>query len=105
GWSVGLVSALFVLSGKENNQKFAWLALIPPLALLCLDGYFLGEEPLYRKRFDEVRKRGPAKIDFSMDTRDFLKDVGGWLKAVSSKTLIPFHGVIVGAILLVTRIL
>src|SRR5512139_1728692 len=48
GWSVVLVSALFVLSGKENNQKFAWLALIPAAVYWGLDGYFLWQERLYR---------------------------------------------------------
>ena len=105
GWSVVLVSALFVLSGKESNQKFAWLALIPAVVFWGLDGYFLWEERLYRQLYDQVRRRGPSKIDFSMDTRDFLDDVGGWLKAVFSKTLIPFYGVIIAAIFLVTRIL
>jgi len=104
GWSVVLVSALFVLSGKENNQKFAWLAFIPAVVFWGLDGYFLWEERLYRKLYDRVRQHRPAKIDFSMDTRDFLDDVGGWLKAVFSKTLIPFHGVIIAALLLVKRL-
>jgi hypothetical protein len=40
-----------------------------------------------------------------MDTGDFLSDVGGWLKAVFSKTLIPFHGVLVAAIFVVMNVL
>lgn len=105
GWSVVLVSALFVLSGKEANHKFAYLALLPAATFWGLDGYFLWEERLYRKLYDRVRTHGPSKIDFSMDTRDFLKDVGGWLRAVFSKTLIAFHGVIVVAILVVIYVL
>jgi hypothetical protein len=105
GWSVVLVSALFVLSGKEANPKFIWLAFIPAIVFWGLDGYFLWQERLYRKLYDRVRRVGPRKIDFSMDTRDFLTDVGGWIKAVFSKTLIPFHGVIVGAIIVVMNLL
>lgn len=101
GWSVVLVSALFVLSGKENNHKFVYLALGPAIIFWGLDGYFLWEERLYRKLYDRVRAKTPNKIDFNMDTRDFLDDVGGWLRAVFSKTLIPFHGVILAAIILV----
>jgi hypothetical protein len=40
-----------------------------------------------------------------MDTGDFLSDVGGWLKAVFSKTLIAFHGVLVAAIFVVMNVL
>ncbi|MGE0602683.1 MAG: hypothetical protein AB7O46_02730 [Xanthobacteraceae bacterium] len=105
GWSIVLVSALFVLAGKEANQKFVYLALFPAMIFWGLDGYFLWEERLYRKLYDRVRAKSPTKIDFSMDTRDFLSDVGGWIRAVFSKTLIPFHGVLVIAIIVVTVIL
>lgn len=105
GWSVVLVSALFVLSGTETNPKFMWLAFLPVLVFWGLDGYFLWQERLYRRLYDRVREQGPDNIDFSMDTRDFLDDVGGWLRAVFSLTLIPFHGVLVAAIIVVMTLL
>jgi len=105
GWSVVLVSALFVLSSTQANQKFVWLAFIPAVVFWGLDGYFLWQERLYRKLYDRVREKKPEDIDFSMDTRDFLSDVGGWLKAVFSTTLIPFHGVLVAAIIVVMTVL
>jgi len=105
GWSIVLISALFVLAGKDANQKFVYLALFPAIIFWGLDGYFLWEERLYRKLYDRVRSKSPTKIDFSMDTRDFLSDVGGWVRAVFSKTLIPFHGVLVIAVIVVTVIL
>ena len=98
GWGVVLVSALFILSGKEHDTKFAWLALFSTLIFWGLDGYFLWQERLYRRLYDRVRQKEPDEIDFSMDTRDFLDDVGGWLRAVFSKTLIPFHGILVASV-------
>lgn len=41
GWSVVLISALFALSAKEADRRFALLAYIPGLAFWGLDGYFL----------------------------------------------------------------
>jgi hypothetical protein len=105
GWSVVLVSALFVLSGNQANHKFTWLAFIPAIVFWGLDGYFLWQERLYRKLYDRVREKTADDIDFAMDTREFLNDVGGWLKAVFSKTLIPFHGVLVVAIIVVMNVL
>lgn len=105
GWSVVLVSALFVLSGSETQRGFIWLAFIPALVFWGLDGYFLWQERLYRKLYDRVRAKDPEEIDFSLDTQDFLDDVGGWVKAVISKTLIPFHGVLVTAIVVVMMLL
>ena len=105
GWTVVLVSALFVLSGSQANQKFTWLAFVPAIIFWGLDGFFLWQERLYRKLYDRVREKSADEIDFSMDTRDFLNDVGGWLKAVFSMTLVPFHGVLVAAIIVVMNVL
>ena len=105
GWSVVLISALFVLSGSETDPKFTWLAFLPAIVFWGLDGYFLWQERLYRRLYDHVREKNADDIDFSMDTRDFFGEVGGWLKAVLSKTLIPFHGVLVVAIIVVMILL
>lgn len=105
GWSVVLVSALFVLSGKEANQNFVWLAFIPAIIFWGLDGFFLWQERLYRKLYDRVREKNADEIDFSMHTGDFPGDVGGWLRAVFSMTLIPFHGVLIAAIIVVMNVL
>ena len=102
GWSVVLVSALFALSAPNSNVSFVFLAYIPAAVFWGLDGYFLWQERLYRALYDHVRKLDPGDIDFSMDTksveagRDLM-----WSDAVFSKTLIAFHGVLIGAIVVV----
>ena len=101
GWSVVLVAALFALSATDSDVAFVLLAYIPAIIFWGLDGYFLWQERVYRKLYDSVRLKDPDDIDFSMDTKDVLNDVAGWTDAVFSKTLIPFHGVLIGAILVV----
>lgn len=104
GWSVVLVSALFALAAKDTNTYFIYLAYFPAVAFWILDGYFLWQERLYRKLYDKIRGRNDSEIDFSMDTSSLVKEVEPWLKVIFSKTLIIFHGIIVGTILIVMLI-
>jgi len=105
GWSVVLVSALFVLSAKETNIFFIYLAFFPALSFWELDGYFLWQERLYRKLYDKVRKTSESEIDFSMDTSIVSKEVKPWIYVTFSKTLHIFHGTILGSIVIVMLII
>ena len=105
GWSVVLVAGLFALSAANSVLAFVYLAYLPAVVFWGLDGYFLWQERVYSELYNRVRTIEPDEIDFSMDTRDVSKDVSGWIHATLSKTLIPFHGVLVGAIIIVMTIL
>ena len=48
GWSVTLVSALLALAAKDANVWLVAIALLPALTFWGLDGYFLGQERLFR---------------------------------------------------------
>ncbi len=101
GWSVVLVSALFALSANSSNVRFVMLAYIPAGMFWGLDGYFLALERVYRSHYDRVRQKPPDEIDFSMDTSDIQGGFKEWVSATVSKTLIPFHGALLGAIIVV----
>ncbi len=103
GWSVVLVSALFALSVPNSNVSFVFLAYLPAAVFWGLDAYFLWQERLYRALYDHVRKLDPGSIDFSMDAKSVGsgQDFQGWLGALVSGTLIPFHGVLTSVIVLV----
>ena len=73
GWSVILVSALFVLSAADGQAAFVFLASISVIVFWGLDGFFLWQEQLYRKLYDHVRQINDSDIDFSMDTEPFKK--------------------------------
>ena len=104
GWSVILVAALFALSANNSNVRFIMLAYIPAIIFWGLDGYFLSLERIYRKHYERVRTKDPEDIDFSMDMSDIQSGVNGWASATFSKTLIPFHGALIGAIILIMSI-
>jgi len=102
GWSVILISALFALSDADSRTAFVSIAIIPAVMFWGLDGFFLWQEQLYRKLYDHVRQLGDKDIDFSMDTTSFKTTDGPkWARAIFSKTLIPFHGVLIISVIVV----
>ena len=101
GWSVVLVSALFALSAHDSSGKFILLSFFPAIIFWGLDGYFLNLERKYRVLYDNVREKNPKDIDFSMSTKDIDNGFIGWIKATFSRSLIPFHAVLIFAIILV----
>ena len=102
GWSVVLVSALFAFSAADSRPDFVLFAFIPATVFWVLDGFFLWQEQLYRKLYDHVRILKDEDVDFSMNAMS-LKEDGKvtWISATLSKTLIPFHGVLIFAIIVV----
>lgn len=104
GWSIMVVSALFLLSAKDTNPTFVCLAFFPAASFWILDGYFLRQERLFRKAYDKVRLQGEADIDFSMDTSSVETQVDSWARVTWSVTLGIFHGTVVGTIVVVMTI-
>jgi len=105
GWSVTLISALFALAAKDSNQFFIYLAYFPCLAFWSLDGFFLWQEKMYRKLYNEVAQKTPDSIDFDLNAEKYKGDVDSWLSVCFSVTLKMFHGTIFGVIVLIMFII
>lgn len=105
GWSVVLVSALFALTAKDANPFFVNLCYFPAVAFWGLDGFFLRQERLYRQLYDRVRSQQEDAVDFSMDTSSVSGLTSSWLGTCVSKTVLLFHGTVVGTIVLVMFLL
>lgn len=82
-------------------MHFILLAYIPAVIFWGLDGYFLSLERIYRQHYERVRLKESDQIDFSMDTSDIKSGFNEWVSATLSMTLIPFHGALIGAIIVV----
>ena len=96
-WSVFLAAATLALFSQQPApiRGAIFISLIPVLVFWGLDGYFLWQERLYRKLYDQVRILNENEIDFSMNTYRFQagqKPFFQWLCATLSKTLFPFYG-------------
>lgn len=105
GWSVTLVAALFALAAVGSNALFVYLAYFPAFMFWSLDAYFLRQERLFRKLYDHVRVLDNEKVDFSMNTQPFDKEVVGLWKVGWSHTLKLFHGTITGTIIIVMLVM
>lgn len=91
-WSLGLIVTaiiLIVIQG-EHNAHLILLLILPVFGFWILDGYFLWQERLFRKVYDETRVQ--SDTDFKMNP---LKHRGkpkcSWVSAIFSVTLVIFY--------------
>lgn len=96
GWAVTLVSALFALS--VDNHKFLLITFVPILLFWWMDTFFLRQERLFRKLYDDVISKSNSEITFSMDTRNYYVDSS--IKIAFSKTLIFFYGLLLFTVIM-----
>jgi len=105
GWSVTLVAALFALAAANTNELFVYLAYFPAFMFWPLDAYFLRQERLFQKLYDHVRGAENERVDFSMNTKPFEKNVDGTWSVAWSYTLRLFHGTITATIIVVMLVI
>ena len=108
GWTVTLVAALFALSASDSNIVFSILALFPALAFWGLDAYYLRQERLFRKLYEEIcdsTEENPCSVKpFSLKTSNYRKEVHSWSKTLWSPTILLVHGITVVLIMIVVSI-
>jgi len=105
GWCVTVVATILGLASKDSNKKFIAVVYYPILMFWIIDGYFLFQEKLFRRLFDDVRKTDEENIDFSMNTRSYKGKGANWLGAMFSHTLFIFYGIMFVATLIAMAIL
>jgi hypothetical protein len=94
GWAITLVVGLFALvAAKDTNPVYAIVAFLPVFVFWILDGYFLSMERSFRGLYEDVRKRDPKDIDFSMNPAPYLAadDRNSWISSLCSPTLLWFY--------------
>ena len=93
GWSITIISALFVAATAKDGQPGIFsISFLPVILFWLLDGFFLYQEWLFRALYDDVRELKDEQIDFNMNVGQYIGGKRTWLRAVFSKTLMPFHG-------------
>ena len=94
-----VTAATLILARTESSSAVVVLTLfVPVLGFWVLDGYFLMQERLFRKVYDDVRAR--EDTDFGMDVSKF-KSKSSWLRSMFSVTLNIFYGMEIFFVLLV----
>lgn len=106
GCALTLIAAFFGLSLKDDDWEMAGVALVPLVGFWLLDGYFLRQERLFRKLYDQARiPGGPIEL-FSMSTAPYDHEVR-WPDVIRSATMTGFYGtlVLLTVVLVVTETL
>lgn len=92
GWSMTIIVTAMVLIARHDTQNPCLILslIIPILGFWILDGYFLWQERLFRKIYDEVRCQ--SDTDFKMDVMKHKnKSKCSWVSAMFSVTLVIFY--------------
>jgi hypothetical protein len=104
GWVITLAVALQVFLKDEAHPVYLFVPTLPVVAFWLLDGWYLRQERLFRRLYDEVRLKEGA-TDFSMDTRAFRKAVGPVMQVAFSRTLLLFYGPVLLVLVLLESLL
>ena len=92
GWSMTLVVAVPVLIAKYDikNPCIILSIVFPVLGFWVLDGYFLWQERLFRKVYDEIRVK--PDTDFKMNPMKHKNEPKcSWPSSIFSVTLCIFY--------------
>ncbi|MFB2829285.1 hypothetical protein ACE1BS_06575 [Aeromonas jandaei] len=100
GWSITIIAALFALAAKDANKLFALVAYFPAFMFWFLDAFFLHQEKLFRKLYEKVAEDSIKSDKYTLNTQTVRMEVDSYTKVMFSKTLFPFHGCIIGVLLI-----
>lgn len=101
GWSVTLVSAIFVLAAPGHDGSFLIVAYFPVFMFWILDAYYLAQERKYRGLYAKVAAKDGAVQAFSLDAGKCGGTKATWPQCMFSPTILVFHGLMVVVVALV----
>ena len=94
---------LLTVSRNLIGSVVDFLSILPIIVFWLLDGFFLFNERLYRKKYNNVR-RSVIESDFNLDpipcNATVLNVTGETVKASFSKTLCAYYGALVFTLVL-----
>ena len=94
GWSMAIltVGIIFVAKSEVQSAYIVLAFLIPVGGFWILDGYFLWQERLFRKVYDDIRDQ--EATDFAMNIMKHRnKPKCTWASSMFSVTLNIFYGI------------
>lgn len=93
GWTITVLVAIFAFSRQDiSHYLLMFITLLPVIVFWFLDGYFLYQERLYRGLYNDVIKKEPKDIDFSMGAYKYHNNQkNNKTSSIFSETLIAFY--------------
>lgn len=104
GWCVTIIAALVALSLKESDFRLYLFTFVPTTAFWVLDSYYLLQEKLFRRLYDEIRLKNDTEIDFSFDTSNYKNDESLVNIIFHNKSTTGFYLPLIGLLLLICLI-
>lgn len=81
GWNITIISAIIALSTKNIDDKIYVCAFVLNVIFWFLDAYYLHQEKLFRKLYDDVSKINKDEdINFSMNASKFKTEIPSIMK-------------------------
>ena len=96
-----IVAAMVLIPKHEvENPYFALALILPVMGFWILNGYFLWQERLFRKVYDDIRVQ--SDTDFQMDLlKHRNKPKCNWVSAIFSVTFVIFYSIEIAFIVFV----
>jgi hypothetical protein len=104
GWLISLVAVILALSKDTivatDLTYFNFTICLPVIVFWYLDAFFLHKERCYRKLYEWVIENRKNTDDYlySLNYSRFEKQVDSIWLIMFSKTLLPFYGLTLGAV-------
>ena len=103
-WAIALVTAILLIKYNINNYS---IALIPLMGFWFLDAYYLQQEKIFRKVYDNKveNKTTNDSTMFKINPNNFKKDVSNILFIMFwNKSITPLYSIILTLLLLLQKI-
>ena len=96
GWAITISGALYGFAASHLSWPIAAVGLVPTASFWYLDSYFLMNERLYRRLYNDVALNGSRVPPLSLDPSAYRKESALW-PVLFSHTLAIFYGVLAAA--------
>jgi hypothetical protein len=91
GWTITLISAIFVLATAGSNFRYIIIVYLIVPFFWFLDAFYLSQERQYRDLYNNISQKKDNEIDYNLDVKKFNRGKNRWIATLFSKTLLPFY--------------
>ena len=107
-WCVTILSAGLILSARVDLPAYVLVSLVPLLAFLMLDAYYLALERAYRGSYDSFVQK-LARGELATADLYVVKPAGSvprtCLRSLGSFSIFPFYGALVAAVVILRSLI
>ena len=103
GWAISIAITGFGVFETNKNTSFLWLIIFSSLIFWTLDGYYVRQERLFRKLYEDkaINNHKGKVINFSLSTVNYEKYVSGKVACMFSfPTSAVYFSILLVALLL-----